>query len=57
MATDQISDRVTALVGAKQIRTGDVGTVVGPCANESLADKVDRVRSTLVRARGWATTT
>ena len=36
-------DRVTALVSVNQIRTGDVGTIVGPC-NNMCTDKVDEDR-------------
>jgi hypothetical protein len=39
----QKGDRVKSLVDFNRISKGDIGTVVGPCDVESLADKADRV--------------
>jgi hypothetical protein len=39
----QKGDRVASLIDYQKIRKGDVGTVVGPCSDDSAATKAERV--------------
>jgi hypothetical protein len=38
-----MGDRVASLIDNNKVKKGDVGTVVGPCADESASDPSHRV--------------